>query len=672
MSAEAAIRWVRGRWAAGVATPWPPGTGAFFLKTWLALGIGYYAAFFFQLDGASSCGVCVLILAQPSRGMVLAKAFYRTLGTLVGVAAALVLSALFPQDRTMLVAGFAVWMGLTTAVATLLRDFRAYACVLAGYTVAIVSLVNVDAPAATFSAAVNRVAAILVGVAAITLANILLGGDDASRALARALRAGLRTVLVAAEDAFAHRRAAHPEDLVDVAATLAPLRGAIDNAAPERAGARHRAAGGRSALLGLYESITAVQAVGVGLSRAGPLSPALDEAVALARTAIHRQDPEHCLPRFDALARDALRTGTLRIEDAHLLDRLHFLVTTVADVRDGLRSVRTGRPPRRRVALPVHRDVVAVVLNAARVIISVAVAAVLAIWSGIPGTVVAVLYASVFVSLGSLQPDPRPMGHAGLFGMPIVVVLSTLYAFLVFPNIQGYPLFFVSLAPLVLLTCWLILASQPGYGLVIGVQTLAQVAPANVQVLDPDAFVASAAMLIPSGVAIFAAFALVLPVQPAQRRLRLALGVGRSLRDALADRDRRAQPRASLHYDRLSQFKTWQRGEAPTLARRRTMRRLVDLGILAYAVRRSWRALDRARTAVPADLDAQARRVLPTLAPEETDALARAYLDRAEAEPDAADALALVHAAAALHGTALVTGGEARLLRRIRLLGRTP
>ena len=673
MSLGPAVPRGAGRWAAlRPALPWPPGTGLFFLKTWLALAIGFYAAFFFQLDGASSTGVCVLILAQPSRGLVLAKAFYRTLGTLGGVVAALALSALFPQDRTMLLAGFTVWMGVMTGIATLLRDFRAYACVLAGYTVGIVSLVNVDAPAATFSAAVNRVAAILVGVAAITLANILLGRNDASRGLGLKLRAGLRRLLAAADDTFERRQAGHPEDLVDVAAALAPLRGEIGTAGFERDGARNRAAGGRSALLGLYEAVTAVQAVGVGLARAGALPPPVEDAAAMARAALHRQDPDRVLPRFDALALQALRTGSLRLADAHLLDRLRHLVTTVADVRDGLRSLRTGRAPRRRAALPVHQDYVAAVLNAARVMIAVGVAAVLAVWSGIPQTSVAVLYTSVFVSLGSLLPDPRAMGNAGLFGMPAVAVLSAVYAFLVFPNIQGYALFIVSLAPLVLLMCALILAGQPGYGLIIGVQTLAQVAPANVQVLDPEGFVASATMLIPSGLAIFAGFALVLPVQPAQRRLRLALGVGRALRNALADRDKRPQPRASLHYDRLSQFKTWQRGAPATPARRRTMRRLVDLGFLAYAVRRSWRALDRAGPHVPAALDGRARAVLPTLTPDATELVAQAYLDRAAAEPDDAGALALVHAAAALHGTALVTGSEARLLRRVRLLGRTP
>ena len=187
--------------------------------------------------------------------------------------------------------------------------------------------------------------------------------------------------------------------------------------------------------------------------------------------------------------------------------------------------------------------------------------------------------------------------------------------------------------------------------------------------LNPETFVSTATMLTVSGLAIFLAFQLVLPVDPAQRRLRLALGAGRALRNALADKHRRERPRASLQYDRLAQFKTWQRNNAPTLARRKTMKRLVDIGNLALAVRRAWRGLDRAQASIDPTIDAEARRVLPSLSPERTFELARTYLQAARGSTGR-PALALVHAAAALHGTALLTTSELRLLKRVELLNR--
>jgi len=296
--------------------------------------------------------------------------------------------------------------------------------------------------------------------------------------------------------------------------------------------------------------------------------------------------------------------------------------------------------------------------------------ALLSYWSGLPDTANAILFTSVFVSLGSLLPNPNAMGTAGLFGMPISILFGVIYSFFIFPNIVGYPLFILSLLPLVALMCWLIMIGKPGYGMIIGIQGFTLFAPANVQTIDPDAFVSLAEMVAVSGFAIFIAFRLVIPVIPSQRRLRIALSVGTALRRALADKDKKAQPRASLHYDRLSQIKTWQRGTPVTLARRKTMQRLIDFGLLAYAVRRTWRGLDATRPFVPADLDAEARAILPTLSPDETDALAHRYMAEAQRH-DNHDALALVHVAAALHGTALLTHHEMRLLQHIELFHRS-
>jgi len=648
---------------------WPPGTTYFIAKTWIALAIGFYASFILELDGASSCGISILILAQPTPGMALSKAIYRTAGTLAGVLGALSLSAAFPQDATMLIAGFAVWIGVLTAIATWLRDFRAYGCVLAGYTVGIISIANLDHPDATFDAALNRVAAILVGVAAIMLANILLATAQSSHSLIRKLRGSTKDIIALALQTMETRKRLDPELLVDMAARFMPLRSEISFATPEKPHSFARAAGGRSALLGLMEALTAIEAVGAGLGQLDTTSPLIAKALDIARSAIKLQTPEKLLPAFDALTLETLQADKVSLEDAYVIDRLRFLIVTIGDIRDGLRALRNGTEPRRFVKIPVHQDRLAVLLNATRVMISVVTVAILSYWSGLPDAANAVLFTSVFVALGSLLPNPNSMGSAGLFGMPISIVCGIIYCFFIFPNIDGYPLFILSLLPLVALMCWLIMTGKPGYGMIIGIQGLILTAPANVQTIDPDAFVALAEMAAVSGFAIFIAFRLVIPVIPSQRRLRIALSVGTALRRALADKDKKMQPRASLHYDRLSQIKTWQRNEPVTLARRKTMQRLIDLGLLAYAVRRTWRGLDATRSLVPAALDAEARAILPTLSPDETDALAHRYMAEAESQSDQA-ALSLVHVAAALHGAALLTNREMRLLQHIELYHR--
>ena len=259
------------------------------------------------------------------------------------------------------------------------------------------------------------------------------------------------------------------------------------------------------------------------------------------------------------------------------------------------------------------------------------------------------------------------MGRAALLMTPAVVVTGTIYDFLIFPNISDYPLFIISLAPVVTMTCWLIKTGKGPMGIFYGVQSISLLSPANVQTLDPTTFVDTAAFLVAGSVCIFFSLLLIVPVDPALRRLRLALAVGRTLRRTLADENRLNQPKASLHYDRLSQFSSWQHGEAVNPARRNVMRRLSDLGNLSFAVRRSWRALDQARTAVDAAIDAKARQILPTLSPVEILDLSRIYL-AAAAGLDRSKRLDLVHAAAALYGTAVLTTSEMRLLRHLRLL----
>jgi uncharacterized membrane protein YccC len=362
-----------------------------------------------------------------------------------------------------------------------------------------------------------------------------------------------------------------------------------------------------------------------------------------------------------------MEAGEFSIEEAYVLDRSRFVIEVFRDIHDGLLSNRAGKLPRRSARLPVHQDYIAAVLNGLRVGLAVGMVGLIAILSGLPGANTMLLGTVIFVALGSVMHDPLTMGRAALVMTPAVIVTGTIYTFFIFPNISDYPLFIISLAPVVTLTCWLIKTGKGPMGIFYGVQSITLMSPANVQTLNPTAFVDSATFVLAGSACIFLSLLLILPVDPALRRLRLALAIGRSLRQALADEKRLDQPRASLYYDRLSQFSSWQQGAPPTLARRNVMRRLTNLGNLSVAVRRSWRALDLARTAIDPALDAKARHVLPMLSRTEILDLSRSYLSAA-AGTDRSRHLDLAHAAAALYGTAVLTTTEMRLLRHLKLL----
>jgi hypothetical protein len=135
--------------------------------------------------------------------------------------------------------------------------------------------------------------------------------------------------------------------------------------------------------------------------------------------------------------------------------------------------------------------------------------------SGLPGANLMILGTIVFVSLGSVLHDPLAMGRAAVLMTPPVIVTGTIYDFLIFPNISDYPLFIISLSPVVVMTCWLIKTGKGPMGIFYGVQSVSLLSPANVQTLDPTAFVDTTAFLVAGSVCIFFSLLLIVPVDPA-------------------------------------------------------------------------------------------------------------------------------------------------------------
>ena len=136
---------------------------------WAAMMVALYAAFWLQLESASSAAVTVGILALQTRGQAYQKAVYRILCTIIGVVASFAIAGLFAQSRELFVLAFAGWLGLCVYVGGFLDGNRAYGAVLAGYTVALVAVTQIHSPASIFDAGVNRGAAVVVGIAALAL-----------------------------------------------------------------------------------------------------------------------------------------------------------------------------------------------------------------------------------------------------------------------------------------------------------------------------------------------------------------------------------------------------------------------------------------------------------------------------------------------------------------------
>lgn len=130
------------------------------LSMYLACGIAMRMGF----SSPSTAMITVIVVMNRQSGMVLAKAFYRTLGTIVGSIVAVAIAALFPQQPLLFLLALSLWVGLCAGGALMFRNFRSYGFVLSGYTVAIIALPAVNAPTAVFTLATARLTEVLLGL----------------------------------------------------------------------------------------------------------------------------------------------------------------------------------------------------------------------------------------------------------------------------------------------------------------------------------------------------------------------------------------------------------------------------------------------------------------------------------------------------------------------------
>lgn len=139
-------------------------TAAYTMRVFAAIGIALFLAFSFQLQSPMSAATTVLIVANPTVGAMVSKSVWRVIGTLIGATISVAVMAAFVQSPVLYFAVFAIFVGLACMMATFLRLFRAYAAVLVGYTIVIISSPAFAHPDSIFLAAMGRLSAVTTGV----------------------------------------------------------------------------------------------------------------------------------------------------------------------------------------------------------------------------------------------------------------------------------------------------------------------------------------------------------------------------------------------------------------------------------------------------------------------------------------------------------------------------
>jgi uncharacterized membrane protein YccC len=160
----------------------------FALRLWASVCLALYVAFWLELDNAYWAGTSAAIVCQPHLGASLRKGWFRMIGTVVGAVAIVVLTACFPQERAAFLIGLALWGAACAFVATVLRNFAAYAAALAGYTAAIIASDQLGATGGpngdAFMLAIFRGSEICIGIVCAGIVLTVTDFGDAPRRLA--------------------------------------------------------------------------------------------------------------------------------------------------------------------------------------------------------------------------------------------------------------------------------------------------------------------------------------------------------------------------------------------------------------------------------------------------------------------------------------------------------
>jgi uncharacterized membrane protein YccC len=622
------------------------------VRTTLALLLAYFLAFWSQLDSASTAGVCVAIISQASPGMTLSKALYRIAGTVLGGAVAVVMVAAFGQDRTMLLAGFTLWLAACTFVASLLRDFRSYGAVLCGYTVGIIAITGIDAPDSVLLVALNRVAAMLLGVAAMAVVNNLLARNAAFEGLLAGLRAGMTEMRTLAQQALSGERLPSLRTRVHTAAAILALHTQANYAATELPDGLTRTGGARATISGLLGMLAACRALDAG-QRVAPAEPALHALLQQAAATLPDGDPA------------PLAFAATTPHEVLLLDQADDIVRLHARARGGLRTLEDGEPPAEPVRLRVHYDLIAAALTAARTAIAVGLGACFCVFSGYADTTTMLVQQAAFTALLGMQPDPSRSAATFGWALPLPALAVWVIGYLVLPGVSGFVLFALAVGPCAFV--FSLLGQHPraarfGPGFMLYFTLL--LAPSNPESFDLTVFLNNVGFQMVTILFIVLSFRLILPVSRKRRLFRIAAAITRDLRRTLrrgATLDQSAQQ--SLSYDRLAQAETWL-GE-PTPARLAVLRRLHVFAELDIALHRAWSGLDRMSRTLPgqAAAVAAARAALLQHGPDALEAAARALLTPpGPIHPD------VMRAVSGLYGAQILLGQQRHALRHYRVL----
>ena len=530
----------------------------FGLRLWASVCLALYIAFWLELDNGYWAGTSAAIVCQPQLGASLRKGWFRMIGTVVGAAMTVVLTACFAQDRVLFLGGLSLWLALSAMAATLLRNFASYAAALAGYTVAIIAggllgaTGGIDADAA-FLLAAARATEICIGIvsAGIVLAGTDLGG---SRRRLAALLAELSSGIASR---FAETLAVAGPDLPDTTPArrefirrVIGLEPAVDLALGESSQLRYHSPVLQKSVDGLFAALAGWRAVATHLVRIAPdraraeASFVWDSVPPDLRDSLGESDPGRWMSNPVRLHRSCVAAAR-RLTDLPanmsslrlLADQTARALSGIADALNGL-ALLVADPARSlprsgwvRLQVP---DWLPAFVNAGRAFLTIAAVSLFWIVTAWPNGATVITFAAIDVALLAPRADQAYLAAmAFAIGCIITAICAAIIEFAVLPAQRAED--FVTLAigiGLFLVPAGVLMARarQPVMFAAMAGNFLPILAPANQMNYDPAQFYNQALAIVAGGILGAVAFRLLPPLAPAFRTRRLLKLTLRDLR----------------------------------------------------------------------------------------------------------------------------------------------
>lgn len=530
----------------------------FILKTLLAGFLSLWLSMRFGLDKPATAMTTVFIVSQPQSGFVLAKSAYRAAGTLIGSAATLLLVMLFSQSRELFIGSVALWIGLCAMGAARFRDFKAYAFVLSGYTACMIGFPAALQTGAAFDIALSRVSEVLLGIACAGIVADVIAPQRLAPLLVALVRSRYRdfALLVAdtlrGSDPEARNAKTHAQLAADIL-QLESLRGAVFF---EDAEARVRDSRLRQLNVDFMAALTTFHALERLLARlrdahgepvrgalttiAAPLAQALADPPTMAAEAPRKIAPLH--EAAQAIARagtPAFDDPALRLEFVSGLELLRQLAAELiayTRVYASLASLQIQDEDAKLISgarFTPHADLPSAFVTGLRAVLALVIVCAFWVASDWPDGPTAALNATVVCCLFAAAPTPRFAIRQMIVGIALSVALGLVCALLVLPQMDGFVLLMLALAPFLAFGLWL--AAQPaaagvGASFLIFFTTL--VSPQNPPTHDP-AFLLNQGFALILGMAVGSlCFSVLLPAEGEARLERLQQALRRQLRHA--------------------------------------------------------------------------------------------------------------------------------------------